>query len=54
MHFSFRIGTEWPFYGADRPLTAFMDRIRLCILDNPLQEAQILYCYYSFWYMSDD
>ena len=39
MHFSFRIGTEWPFYGPDRPLTAFMDRIRLCILDNPLQEA---------------
>ena len=55
MHFSFRIGTEWPFYGPDRPLTAFMDRIRLCMLDNRLQEAQILYYYYySFWYMSDD
>ena len=55
MHFSLRMRTECPFYGQQRPWTAFTSRIRLCRLQKPLQDAQILYCYYpKFWYMSDD
>ena len=55
MHFSLPIRTECPFYGPHRPWTAFTSRIRLCRLQKPLQDAQILYCYYpKLWYMSDD